>query len=93
MANTTFEVHLPTPLLQFGLTLADVQDRVTEWLVISLFTDGHISSGKAARFLNITRPDFLRLLHKRDIAYVNFTPDEMDEELAAVEKLDIQVKP
>jgi predicted HTH domain antitoxin len=62
-------------------------------LVLSLFTEGRISSGKAARLLNISRVEFLALLRARGIAYVNYTPDELYEEFAAVEALEVQVTP
>jgi len=89
MADTTsFEVHIPAPLLQLGLDQNEIQRRLTEWLVLSLFTEGRISSGKAARLLNITRMEFLALLRARGIAYVNYTPDELAEEFAAVEALE-----
>lgn len=90
MTETTFEVRVPTPLLQYGLDKEGIQRRLTEWLVLSLFTEGHVSSGKAARLLNITRVDFLTLLRERGIAYLNYTPEELTEELAAVEKLEVQ---
>jgi len=47
--------------------------------------------GKAARLLNITRIEFLALLRARGIAYLNYTPDELAEEFAAVKKLEVQV--
>lgn len=87
MSETTFEVHVPNPLLQFGLDRNEIQRRVVEWLVLSLFTDGHISSGKAARLLDITRVEFLTLLRVRGIAYINYTPEELAEEFEAVEQL------
>jgi hypothetical protein len=46
-----------------------------------------MSSGKAARLLNIGRVEFLNLLRARGIAYVNFTPDELAEELEATASL------
>jgi hypothetical protein len=55
VSDTVVEVHLPTPLLQLGLDREEVQRRVTEWLVLSLFTEDRISSGKAARLLNKSR--------------------------------------
>lgn len=88
MADTTFEVHVPSTLLQFGFDQHEIQRRITEWLVLSLFTEGHISSGKAARFLNISRVEFLALLRARGIAYINYSSDELAEEFAAVEKLE-----
>ncbi len=87
MTETTFEVHVPTPLLQYGLDQDEIQRRLVEWLVLSLFIEGHISSGKAARLLNITRVAFLALLRSRGIAYINYTPDELAEEVEAARQL------
>lgn len=83
MSETIVEVRVPTPLLQLGLGREEVQRRVTEWLVLSLFTEERISSGKAARLLNISRIDFLALLRKRGIAYVDYSEDELADEFAA----------
>jgi len=90
MEETAFQVRVPVPLLQFGLDEGEVQRRVTEWLVLSLFTEGHISSGKAAHLLNISRVEFLALLRKRGIDYLNYTADELAEEFAAVQALEIK---
>ncbi|MBN1580244.1 MAG: UPF0175 family protein [Anaerolineae bacterium] len=89
MAETAFEVHIPEPLLRYGINQDDVQRRVTEWLVLSLFTESRISSGKAARLLNITRIDFLALLRSRGISFVDYTPDELADEFQAVRELEI----
>ena len=90
MAEATLEVRVPAPLLQFGIDQNEIQRRITEWLVLSLFTEGRISSGKAARLLNISRVEFLALLRARGVAYINYTPDELAEEFAAVEKLEVK---
>ncbi len=90
MTETTFEVHVPAPLLQYGMGPTEIQHRLVEWLVLSLFTEGHITSGKAARLLNITRVEFLALLRARGIAYINYTADELNEEFAAVESLQVK---
>jgi predicted HTH domain antitoxin len=87
MSDTVVEIHLSSSLLQFGLDREEVQRRVTEWLVLSLFTEERISSGKAARLLNISRIDFLALLQQRGIAYIDYSEDELADEFAAVEKL------
>lgn len=86
MVETTFEVRVPTPLLRFGIDQNEIQRRVNEWLVLSLFTEDHISSGKAARLLNISRVEFLGLLRARGIAYVNYTSDELADEFAVVDE-------
>jgi predicted HTH domain antitoxin len=90
MVETSFEVQVPKSLLQFGLNQAEVQRRVTEWLVLSLFTEERISSGKAAKLLNMSRIEFLALLRARGIAFIDYTPDELTEEFAAVETLEIK---
>jgi predicted HTH domain antitoxin len=74
--------------LQLGLNREEVQRRVTEWLVLSLFTEERISSGKAARLLNLSRIDFLALLRQRGIAYIDYSEDELADEFAAVEKME-----
>jgi len=89
MVETTFQIRVPTHLLQFGFDQNEIQRRITEWLVLSLFADGHISSGKAARLLGLSRIEFLTLLRARGIAYINYTPDELAEEFAAVEALKV----
>ena len=90
MSETTIEVRVPDSLMQFGFDQKEIQRRVTEWLVLSLFSEGHISSGKAARLLGITRIDFLTLLRSRGIAYINYTSEEMTEEFEAVKSLGAQ---
>ena len=91
MTEEILEVRVPAPLLQFGLDQNEIQRRVIEWLVLSLFTEGHISSGKAARLLNIARIEFLALLRARGIAYINYTPDELAEEFDAVKTLEVNL--
>lgn len=90
MADTAFEIQVPSALLQLGIDQADVQQRVTEWLVLSLFIDGHVSSGKAAQLLSMSRVAFLALLRKRGIAYVNYTADELADEFATVDTVSIK---
>ena len=90
MTETTLQVRVPTPLLRLGLDRNEIQRRITEWLVLSLFTEGHISSGKAARLLNISRIEFLAVLRARGIAHINYTPDELADEFAAVKALEVR---
>lgn len=86
MADTVFEVQIPEPLLRLGYNQDEIQRRIPEWIVLSLFTEGYISSGKAARLLNINRLDFLALLKSRGIAYLNYTPEELEEEIIAIKQ-------
>ena len=90
MTETTLEIKIPENLLQFGLGREEIQRRVNEWLVLSMFTEDRISSGRAARLLDISRVEFLALLRKRGIAYIDYTREELEEEFAAVEALGIE---
>ena len=49
MTDTTVQIQLPATLLRLGINREDIAQRVTEWLVLSLFTEGKISSGKAGQ--------------------------------------------
>ena len=73
-----------------GFDKTEIQRRATEWLTISLFSEGRISSGKAAQMLNMSRIDFLQLLSSRGVAYVNLNEDELDEEFKAVDSLTLE---
>ena len=90
MLTTSMTVQVPSSLLQFGLNQEEIQRRVTEWLVLSLFVEDRISSGKAAKFLNLNRVDFFALLRKRGIAYMNYSPEELEEEFEAVQMLEVK---
>ena len=87
MSVATFEVQIPAELLSYGFQPADIQNQVTEWLVLSLFKDGRVSSGKAARLLGLMRVEFLALLRRRGMAYIDFSPAELADEFAAVKLL------
>ncbi len=91
MVEATFQVQVPASLLRYGLDKNEVQHRITEWPVLSLFTDEHVSSGKAARLLGTSRIEFLALLCRRGIAYIDYTPDELEQEFAAVRELESEL--
>ncbi len=87
-----FQVQLPSSLLQLGLSKDDIQGRIVEWVVLLLFTEGRISSGKAARLLNINRLDFIALLKTRGIAYINYSPEELAEEIETAKHLTLRAE-
>jgi len=89
MVEAIFEVKIPKPLLEFGIDQIQIQQQVVEWLVFSLFTQGRVSSGQAARLLNISRIDFLALLRQHGIAYIDYSDSELLEEFQAVAMLEV----
>ncbi len=92
MAQTSFSVDIPDNLLNLGIGQDEIQRRISEWLVFSLFSEGKISSGKAGKLLGISRVDFIQLLKTRGIAFINYDKDEVKEELEAVKKLSPKAK-
>lgn len=93
MEKTKLEIQLPHAFLQFGWDISQIQKRLEEFVVFSLFTEGHISSGKAANLLQIKRVEFLDLLKLRGIAYLNYTEEELEEELSSVHNLKLDSIP
>ena len=92
MTETTFNVQIPSSYLNLGLEQSEIQRRISEWLVFSLFSEGKISSGKAGKLLGISRLEFIELLKTRGIAFINYSEDEVKEELEAVKKLSPKAK-
>lgn len=87
MQESTIEIRVPQSLLEYGLRTEEIQLRVAEWLAISLFIEGRVTSGKAASLLGLNRVQFLQMLRQRGVNYVDFTTEEVAEELAAAEAL------
>ena len=87
--KVTLEVTLPKELLSFGMDQDDLNREVSKWLAFSLFRDNRVSSGKAASLLGVTRREFLELLHREGIAYLDFSEEELEAEIAAARELSL----
>ena len=87
MLETNLNVRVPSNLLDLGLSQDEIQRRISEWLVFSLFSEEKISSGKAGKLLGLTRLEFIELLKSRGIAFINYSEDELKEEFESVKKL------
>ncbi|TEU14326.1 MAG: UPF0175 family protein [Anaerolineales bacterium] len=80
MQTTTVGITLSEDLLSLGLDKEKIQEEVEKWLVLSLFRQGRISSGKAGSLLGIGRRGFLELLDREGIAYLDYSAEELEEE-------------
>ena len=89
MQTVTVEVTLPKEMLSFGMDKDDVNREVHKWLVLSLFRDDPESSGKAASLLGITRREFLELLHREGVAYLDDTEEEIEAEALSARNLNL----
>jgi predicted HTH domain antitoxin len=90
MTEMTVEIQVPDAFSLLGFDRSEIQRRVLEWLALSSFTEGRISSGKAASLLNLSRVEFLDLLRARGVAYVNYSAEELADEFAAVKALGVK---
>lgn len=90
MTGMTVEIQVPDAFSLLGFDRVEIQRRILEWLALSSFVEGRISSGKAASLLNLSRVEFLDLLRARGVAYVNYSAEELADEFAAVEALDVK---
>ena len=84
-------VHVSLPAELVDLLKAgegDVNVRVQQALVLQLFQEGVISSGKAAEMLHIAKDSFRSLLTERGIPYFHQTAEEVarDAEVASSAK-------
>ena len=58
----------------------DFGKQMKESALVKLFEIGKVSSGTAAKVLNITRIEFLELLNKYKVSFLNF--DDLEEDLS-----------
>ena len=52
-----------------------------ELIVLELYRQGEISSGKAAELLGMERVDFIRHASEKGIPYLQLTPEELQREV------------
>jgi predicted HTH domain antitoxin len=57
-------------------------------VLLELFQEGKISSGKAAEFLGLSKAQFLDLLSHRNLPYLDAGPGDLEREAAAAEAAD-----
>ena len=62
-----------------------LKEGVAVALAIRLFAEKAVSLGKAAKLAQLSLEDFIARLGALGIAAVDYPPDELDEELAAIE--------
>lgn len=91
MNSLALDIKIPFAITQFGINKEEIQNHIEEWIVLSLFTQERISSGKAAQLLHISRIEFLKRLHRYHINYFDNTKEELEEEFEAVKNLPLNI--
>jgi predicted HTH domain antitoxin len=82
MDSVTLEITLPKQmLLSLGLSRDDAVRALKKSLVLQLVRDQRISAGKAAELLGISKFEFIVLMSANNVAYFDYSSEELDEEL------------
>ena len=78
-------VPIPEFAAEYGLRPEEIERRLKEWLVLSLYTEERISTGKAAKLMGISRLAFIDLLSRWGIAYLDMDSDDLASDLKALQ--------
>jgi len=86
MAVLKVEIELPEKLVAaLDVPESELGKQAREWVLLELFQEGKISSGKAAEFLGLSKAQFLDLLNERHLPYLDADPGDLEREIAAAE--------
>jgi predicted HTH domain antitoxin len=80
------EIELPRNLLAaLDIPESELGRQAREWVLLELFQEGKISSGKAAEMLGLSKAQFLDLLNHRNLPYLDADLRDLEREVAAAE--------
>ncbi len=86
MAVLKVEIELPEKLVAaLDVPEPELGRQAREWVLLELFQEGKISSGKAAEFLGLSKAQFLDLLNERHLPYLDTDPGDLERETAVAE--------
>ena len=77
-------VELPESVVQkLGKSTQEATRHLAELAFVELFRQGEVSSGWAARQLGIGKDEFIRLLAKHQVPYIDLTEEELRQQVEA----------
>jgi predicted HTH domain antitoxin len=80
----TLSVELPESMVQkLGQTTRDATRHLAELAFVELFRQGEVSSGWAARQLKVTKAEFMALLARHGVPYIDLSEEEFLQQLQA----------
>jgi len=86
MDAVKMELHLPRDLLgALNIPAEELGDKAMEWITLELFREGKVSAGKAAELLGLSKSQFIDLLDRRGVPYLDVSPQELAEDVAAAQ--------
>ena len=85
MADTlTLTITLPREFVALLGAPSQASETAREYIILGLFQEAHISGGKAAELLGLTRRGFIALLARKGIPYFRLEPAEWEAEVARI---------
>ncbi|MBC8185294.1 UPF0175 family protein [candidate division KSB1 bacterium] len=78
METIEIKIQVPREILK---NIPDISKYTYEKFVLGLYLDEEISTGKAARMLNMPQDKFLEFCGKNNIPYFRSTPEEIQTEI------------
>lgn len=82
METLSLQVNLPSDLLSLlRLSRQEMEQEVQRWVALELFRTRRISAGKAAEVAGLSLYEFMDLTRQHDIAWIDYTDDELQTEL------------
>ncbi|MDA1191369.1 MAG: UPF0175 family protein [Candidatus Poribacteria bacterium] len=64
-----------------------IEDSVRELILLALYGQGEVSSGRAAQLLNMDRVEFIKHASRRGIPYIEMDADEWAHEMETISRL------
>ncbi len=88
MNSLSVRLDLPRDLLgALDVPEREVEMRVKELIALELFREGRISSGKGAELIGVSKHAFIQLLARHDIPYFTQSPEELSDEVEALDRV------
>lgn len=82
MNTISLEVSFPSDLLSLlRFSQHEMTQAVQRWVALELFRTRKISAGKAAEVAGVSLAEFMDITLKHDVAWVDYTDDELAVEL------------
>lgn len=85
--TVTVAVQLPDRVLQIlGPTPKAVAENLRMLAMIEMFRRGEVSSGWAAEQLGMTKSDFIDVLARHEVPFLDLSPEELRRDLGALRR-------
>ena len=82
MDTVTVSFELPRDVLvALNIPAGETNAKAREWVVLELYREDMVSAGKAAEMLGLTKNQFIDLLDRRRIPYLDLSAAELEEDV------------